>query len=256
MLNIKIGLSTSVIHNSKSNLFPIFLLAKKLNIYTIEIILSEKEKTANQTKNEISFKQFSNNFEFFFHAYDIELNRLHMQFEKIKMILNLCYVYNAHRLIIHPGFEFLDSKLFVKYKRIFNIAEKMGIMILIENGYKQDELFQSVEEQSNIIKKIRRTGITNVYAAFDVWRAFKVFQNTEKIVESIESLMELNLLKHIHFSDGKESLNTSVALGDGEIDIDLLLHALKDFDDYLIIEVDSPEDAIKSVKYLKNKNIL
>ena len=41
-----------------------------------------------------------------------------------------------------------------------------------------------------------------------------------------------------------------------EANIDMLLYTLKTFNDYLILEVDSPEDAIKSVKYLKNINIL
>lgn len=208
-------------------------------------------------KDDIDPKQYANYFNLFFHAYDIELNRLLTQFENINMIFDLCSIYNVHRLIIHPGFGFLDLKLFSdsNFKEIFKIAEKMDIMILIENGYKKDELFQSVEEQSNIIQNIRMTGITNVYAAFDVWRAFKVYHNTEKIVDSIETLLEFSLLRHIHFSDGKDSLNTSVALGDGEIDISMVLRALKDYDDYLILEVDSPEDAIKSIKYLKNKKL-
>lgn len=256
MLTIKIGISTSVIYDKKSNLTHIFPLAQKLNIFTIEIVLSEKEKTIDTLENGINFKQYTKYFEFFLHAYDIELNKLPLQIEKMKAILNLCFIYNIHRLIIHPGFGFLNSNLFSDCKEIFEITEKLGIIVLIENGYKNGELFHSVEEQSNSIKKIRETGVTNIYAAFDVWRAFKVYHNTEQIVHSIKTLLEFNLLKHIHFSDGTKSLNTSVALGDGEIDIDMLLDALRDFDGYIILEVDSPEDAVKSVNYLKNINIL
>lgn len=256
MLTIKIGISTSVIYNKKYNLTNIFPLAQNLNIFTIEIVLSEKEKAIDILENDINFKQYTKYFELFLHAYDIELNKLPLQFEKMKMILNLCSTYNIHRLIIHPGFGFLDSNSFSNYKEIFEITEKIGIMILIENGYKNGELFHSVEEQSNSIKKIRETGVKNVYAAFDVWRAFKVYRNTEQIVHSIKTLLKFDLLRHLHFSDGTSSLNTSVALGDGEINIDMLLNVLKDFDDYVILEVDSPEDAVKSINYLKNRNIL
>ena len=51
----KIGLSTSIIRknieNNRMNLISIFSLAKKLNIYVVEIVLSENEDTLSNLQN-------------------------------------------------------------------------------------------------------------------------------------------------------------------------------------------------------------
>jgi len=256
----KIGLSTSIIQkkikNDRMNLISIFNFAKKLNVYIIEIVLSEKEDTRSNLQNIEQFykSEYSNEFELLFHVYDWELNKLTLNLNNVYSIFNLSSTFNVHRLIIHPGFYSINSihKNFLQFTKI---AEKFDIDILVENGYKIGELFKSVDEQIVCIKRIREMGATNVYATLDVWRAYKVYHDTDKIVQSIERLLESNLLKHIHFSDGKKSLDTSVALGDGEIDIDMLLYALTDFSGYLILELDNEEDAIKSINYLKKRNI-
>lgn len=259
MLIINIGLSTSIINNSirdgKLNLNSIFSIAQESDISAIEIVLNEMGGTVDILENDNIYKYNVKNFEIFFHIYDLELINSKYNIKYIKKIFNLCLIYDVHRLIIHPGFISLE-KISINIWNFFKIAQQFDIMIIIENGYKKDELFQLIEEQINCIRKIRENGALNVFAAYDVWRGFKVHHNTEKIVYSIQRLLDFDLLKHLHFSDGKEPLNISVALGEGEIDIDMILGALNDFDGYLVLEVDSPEDAIKSVNYLKNKNIL
>ena len=256
----KIGLSTSIIRknieNNRMNLISIFRFAKKLNVYIVEIVLSENEDTlSNLQKIEQFYKnEYSNEFELLFHVYDWELNKLTLNSNNVYSIFNLSSTFNVHRLIIHPGFYSI-SLIPQNFLPFAKIAEEFDIDILIENGYKIGELFKSIDEQIVCIKRIREMGATNVYATLDVWRAYKVYHETDKVVQSIETLLESNLLKHIHFSDGKKSLNNSVALGDGEIDVDMLLCALTDFSGYLILELDSEEDAIKSINYLKKRNI-
>ncbi|MCW3129623.1 MAG: sugar phosphate isomerase/epimerase [Methanophagales archaeon] len=251
---MKIGISTSVIYKDWGfDIMPIFPLANKLKIDTIEIVIDEETlKWIEKYKTDL--KEQSKGLKLFFHPYDIELNKLTLQSKKLNEIFDLCVEFEVDRLVIHPGFGKINQDL-ANIKEIITIAGDAGIIILVENGYKRGELFRSIDEQLGYVKRIRERGIENIYVVFDVWRAFKVYKDTIVIAKYLKILLKSGLLKHIHFSDGKRLLDTSVALGDGEINVDLLLDTLKDFKDSVILEVDTPEDAIKSVRYLMDRNL-
>jgi sugar phosphate isomerase/epimerase len=251
-MTLKVGLSTSIFRypsDVDTEILSIFPIAKQFNIDTIEFVV-RKSSILWLINHKKQFKKLSEDYTIFIHPYDIELHKLDEQIGDIKNLIQLCVDLNFNRMIIHPGYKEIFNN-FSSLKELSQKTAKMNIKLFIENGYKNGESLRTADEILNFFEKIRHNDINNVFLALDIWRLSKVYEGTDKFESELIKILKLHLLKHIHFSDGRKMMNNSFALGDGELNISNILNILKFFNGYLIIEVDTLEDAIKSIKFLQ-----
>lgn len=244
---MKLGISTSSLKN-RADLFQIFTLARSLELDVVEIVLrNETVKCLENHKNYI--KKLSEDFTLLFHPYDIELNKIYFQLKELSQIIMLADYLNIDRLLIHPGFKEInyDAKMMKVLSYFLNNKNKK---ILIENGYKSGELLKTIEEQINCIESLHELGCEDVYLGFDVWRDYQVNSDCILVEKHLEFLIKTNFLKEVHLSDVNKSSSISLPLGEGDLNIGSIMRILEDFNEYVILEVDSQEDALKSMEYL------
>jgi sugar phosphate isomerase/epimerase len=172
----------------------------------------------------------------------------------IKKSMDLAVLMGSEIVVVHPGhMPILGHKIkpkILKFNReslweCSKYAHDVGVSMCVENMPNiEGLLFTNLDELSELVDDI------DAYMTLDVGHAHNN-QFTE------EYMLKYPKIKHVHLSDNDGSYDSHQALGsrDGDgIDFPALFQGLKkkDYQGFLVVEVEEPGDVKQSVEFLDN----
>ncbi len=164
--------------------------------------------------------------------------------------------WDVDRVVVHPGsipvmaLKYPDKILEYNKQSLFELnqkAEEYGVMMCVENmPLIERMLYTNIDALFDFVDNELHSGIT-----MDVGHA----HNNEF---SEEDMFKSDNIHHIHLSDNDGSYDMHDALGTHNIDFKKIFEILKSkkYDDIAVIEVNSKQEVLKSIEYLKSINIL
>jgi len=152
----------------------------------------------------------------------------------------------AKKIVIHPHFLSLtpgyrESKR-SEILELIKFCKKQGLIPCLENLPSEVPRYNKPEEFDFLVKK-------GAYLTIDTGHAVTVKVDPISFIERFRKN-----IKHIHLQDGLAGMpDKHYALGDGMLDYVKFLNKLKEikFKDFVILELVSEDDVIKSLNRLK-----
>lgn len=153
-------------------------------------------------------------------------------------------------VVVHPGhLSPLGSQLPDKawernveaLRAICDHAKGYGVRICLENMPNMEKLLCRTPEE--LFGMVDAVGRENLGTTFDAGHA-----NTTR--NAAKYLKEKSRINHVHIHDNKGVTDQHLALGEGTIDWDLVLGALKGFSGTMVIEGRNLEEGKRSLKFL------
>ena len=170
---------------------------------------------------------------------------------QIEESIERAYEYIEEICVIHPGIispmafktpEKSRERSITAIKRISRCAKECGLSVAVENmGRIIPLLGQRPEELAAMLEAV---GEDNVGICLDTGHA-----NTTKTLEGFLRLKEKII--HMHANDNHGDEDEHLALGDGSIDWDNVFRSLAGYNGCVVVEVNSLEDGIKSLEFLR-----
>ncbi|MCD7781901.1 MAG: sugar phosphate isomerase/epimerase [Methanosphaera sp.] len=164
--------------------------------------------------------------------------------------------WGVDRVVVHPGsipvMALKYPEKILKYNKesllkLQKSAEDYGVMMCVENMPMIDRmLYTNIDALFELVENELYSGIT-----MDVGHAHNNGFSPEQMFAS-------DYIHHVHLSDNDGSYDMHDALGTHNIDFNQIFRILKDkkYDDIAVIEVNTKQEVLKSVEYLKNINVL
>ncbi len=162
----------------------------------------------------------------------------------------------ADRVVVHPGtipiMALKYPEKILKYNtqsllKCQKHAEEYGVMMCVENmPLFERMLYTNIEALFDLIDNEIHSGIT-----LDVGHA-------HNNGFSVDEMFESDNIHHIHLSDNDGSYDMHDSLGSHNIDFVKIFDILKKkkYDDICVIEVNTKQEVLRSIEYLKNINVL
>ncbi len=156
-------------------------------------------------------------------------------------------------VVVHPGVvsplgnqlpEQVWQRNVEALKIICDHAQDYGVRICLENMPNMEKLLCRTPEE--LFGMVEAVGRDNLGTTCDVGHA-----NTNKNVAKF--LQEMKRISHVHIHDNKGVHDQHLAIGDGTVDWERALFALKGFDGLMVIEGRNLEEGKRSLKFLKGR---
>lgn len=223
-------------------------------------IIDEGPQSVSLIMNEVRELHETTNLKLSLHApfSDLNIASLNKRIweESVRQIaesIERAYEFIEEVCVIHPGIispvafktpEKSRKKAVTAIKRISECAKEHGLSVAVENmGRIIPLLGQRPEELAAMLEAV---GEDNVGICLDTGHA-----NTTKTLEGFLRLGEKII--HMHANDNHGDDDDHLALGDGSIDWDNVFRSLTGYNGCVVVEVNSLEDGIKSLEFLRGK---
>ena len=169
--------------------------------------------------------------------------------EEVKRSMDRAVAWNADLVVVHPGsMPIMGKKIEEKILR-YNLesliecsryAKDLGIYMCVENmPVIESLLYQDLNELNLLVEEI------DAYITLDVGHAHNSgFSSSE--------MFDYPLIKHVHLSDNDGTFDQHNALGNGNIDFDLLFKSINKskYDGVLVVEVKDSPDIDSSLDFI------
>ena len=179
--------------------------------------------------------------------------------EETKRSIDFCHRLGIGQVVMHPGcFAAMPDMYALVRDRTRAIAQEsileihdhcreMGIALSVENLHRDEPLFQKPDEFESIVDR-------GVGVALDTVHAFESGVDPIDFVKTYGSSVT-----EVHLTDGiKSDAVKHYPIGKGEVDCAAVLDELgrTGFEGPIVVEVDSKEDLVQSMAFLRDRGYL